>query len=347
MRVPTPQGLWRRLRRFGRRREHAGLVLMYHRIAEGGTDPWGLCVAPDHFAEHLDVLTRTRRLMPLRRLAEAAGRGRLPRGAVAITFDDGYADNEHTARPMLERKDAPATVFVTTGYLGRTCEFWWDELDRIFLQPGTLPETLSLQLGSTTQTWGLDDAAEYRAVEAQRYRDWRTWEAAPTPRHTAYLELWERLYVLSNAEKQDALDALRAWAGSNAVARPSHRILTPAEVVAMGAGGGVAIGAHTVTHPALPTRSASEQRHEIRQSKADLEGLLGRSVVGFAYPHGRHAAATVDEVRHAAFRFACTTEPGLVGASADLLTLPRVQVMDGDGEAFDRALTTWHPAAKS
>jgi peptidoglycan/xylan/chitin deacetylase (PgdA/CDA1 family) len=160
-------------------------------------------------------------------------------------------------------------------------------------------------------------------------------------------ELWERLYVLSNAEKQDALDALRAWAGSNAVARPSHRILTPAEVVAMGAGGGVAIGAHTVTHPALPTRSASEQRHEIRQSKADLEGLLGRSVVGFAYPHGRHAAATVDEVRHAAFRFACTTEPGLVGASADLLTLPRVQVMDGDGEAFDRALTTWHPAAKS
>ena len=105
----------------------------------------------------------------------------------------------------------------------------------------------------------------------------------------------------------------------------------------------IEIGAHTVTHPPLPTRPLDEQREEIRQSKADLERLLCHPVVSFAYPHGRHAAETVAEVRSAGFRVACTTVPEAVTASADPLTLPRMQVVDGDGEAFLRQLTAWQP----
>jgi peptidoglycan/xylan/chitin deacetylase (PgdA/CDA1 family) len=47
-------------------------------------------------------------------------------GAVAITFDDGYADLLANAKPLLERADVPATAFVVAGGLGRP--FWWDEL---------------------------------------------------------------------------------------------------------------------------------------------------------------------------------------------------------------------------
>lgn len=343
MRVPGPRWAWRRLRRIVRRRKPAGLILMYHRVAEGGTDPWGLCVAPRHFDEHLDVLKRTRRLLPLQKLAEAAARDRLPRGAVAITFDDGYADNALVARPLLERHDVPATVFVTTGSLGSDREFWWDELDRIFLQPGTLPRAFYLRLDGTEHAWMLGEAAEYDEAEAARHRGWRVWEAAPTPHHAIYLDLWERLYSLPDAEKQAVLDVLRDWAGIGTAARPSHRSLTPAEVAAMEDGVLIEIGAHTVTHPPLPTRPLDEQREEIRQSKADLERLLAHPVVSFAYPHGRHAPETVAEVRSAGFRVACTTVPEPVTASADPLTLPRMQVMDGDGEAFLRQLTAWQP----
>ena len=69
----------------------------------------------------------------------AVSGGDVPSAGVVVTFDDGYADNFHNAKPLLERYEIPATVFVTTGYLQDQREFWWDELERILLQPGTLP----------------------------------------------------------------------------------------------------------------------------------------------------------------------------------------------------------------
>ena len=41
------------------------LILMYHRIADQPLDPWGTAVSPAHFAEHLEVLCRARRPLPL------------------------------------------------------------------------------------------------------------------------------------------------------------------------------------------------------------------------------------------------------------------------------------------
>jgi peptidoglycan/xylan/chitin deacetylase (PgdA/CDA1 family) len=64
---------------------------------------------------------------------------RAPDRAVLITFDDGYADNVHTALPILARYRLPATLFVPTAYVGQlnrwnprvgydTRHATWDEL---------------------------------------------------------------------------------------------------------------------------------------------------------------------------------------------------------------------------
>ncbi len=111
------------------------IVLLYHRVARTPYDPWELCVTPEHFAEHLEVLRRWRR-MRLDQVRTSRWRIRREEPAVAITFDDGYADNLHEAARLLERFDTPATFFISTGYVGSGREFWWDELERILGEDG-------------------------------------------------------------------------------------------------------------------------------------------------------------------------------------------------------------------
>ena len=109
------------------------MILMYHRIADEPVDPWGLAVSPVHFEEQLQVLRRTRYPLPLTDFVRHLLAGTLPAHAVALTFDDGYADNFFAGKPQLAAADVPATVFLATGYLGRPGEFWWDELARLIL----------------------------------------------------------------------------------------------------------------------------------------------------------------------------------------------------------------------
>ena len=64
---------WRQAARATRSRfDCKALILMYHGVAEVGSDPV-LFVTPQHFAEHLEVLRKHARPMRLRRLAQASG----------------------------------------------------------------------------------------------------------------------------------------------------------------------------------------------------------------------------------------------------------------------------------
>ena len=90
------------------------LAFMYHRVNILRPDPWTTCVSPAHFEQHLQVI----RSLPIR---------------TVITLDDGYADNFENAKPLLEKYDTPALIFVTSGVLDSPYEMWWDELERQFL----------------------------------------------------------------------------------------------------------------------------------------------------------------------------------------------------------------------
>jgi peptidoglycan/xylan/chitin deacetylase (PgdA/CDA1 family) len=96
--------------------EPGGVVLVYHRVVER-EDPLGLSVAPQHFAEHLDVLRTDWEVVPL----EESTR----RGTVAITFDDGYHDNLAAAEQL---DGLPATLFVSTGHVEEQRGFWWEQV---------------------------------------------------------------------------------------------------------------------------------------------------------------------------------------------------------------------------
>jgi peptidoglycan/xylan/chitin deacetylase (PgdA/CDA1 family) len=326
-------------RRLVSRATGAGVVLMYHRVAEVGSDPWSLCVSPRHFEEHLRLLRERFRVVPLSTLLSGSREGGLARRAVAVTFDDGYADSLLAAKPLLERYGVPATVFVTAGQLGASREFWWDELERLLLRPGTLPVALELEAGGRRLERRIDRAERYTHEDYRRHERWTVHSTCdPTPRHALFRVLYMWLFELAPRARQSAIDALREWAGAGAEGRPSHRSLTREELADLASGGLVEIGAHTLTHPALDALPRGEQWAEISGSKALLEALAGRPVTAFAYPHGAFSADTVGLVREAGFAVACSTRYEAVPVDGDPYRVPRVEVRDGDGDSLARSL---------
>ncbi len=87
---------------------------------------------PEGFAEHLDWLRVSCDVVPLAALT--AGPNRAGRPQVALTFDDGYADNHHYAFPLLAARRLPATFFVTVGFLERDPAVM-ERLSRIWQTP--------------------------------------------------------------------------------------------------------------------------------------------------------------------------------------------------------------------
>jgi peptidoglycan/xylan/chitin deacetylase (PgdA/CDA1 family) len=114
------------LRRLFRSSWPRAVVLVYHRVAETQDDPYGQAVRPETFARHLELLAREHPIRPLRDLVER----RYEDGTVAITFDDGYADNLSEALPLMAKMPAkmPVTVFVTVDPVLEGGRFWWDEI---------------------------------------------------------------------------------------------------------------------------------------------------------------------------------------------------------------------------
>lgn len=121
-------------------------VLTYHAV-----DPnWGspLAVAPARFSAHCAWLCRRRRVIELADAVSTVSRhGRLPRGTVALTFDDGFENLFHHAFPVLRREGMPATVFLVAQTLapdGHAVD-WVDEPPRFPLTTLKLDQVLEMQ----------------------------------------------------------------------------------------------------------------------------------------------------------------------------------------------------------
>lgn len=305
------------LRRHRPRRSQPAII-MYHRIDVPRRDPWNLSVTPENFRTQLRLLRRGRQLLPLDEFARLLGEDKLPRRAVAITFDDGYRDNLINGAPALAEFDAPATFFLATGPMRQQRGYWWDELAAMVLDAPALQgqvrigwEDVPIRLGAPEPD---DRSATWRAARPPR-----------TSRESLYFRLWSLIRPLPPEEAERAMTELRAV--FPAVADERDAPMTHSEVCALLSSAPVSLACHTVDHPDLPRIAPEIARAQILRNKAEVEALTGRTVDGFAYPYGRYNEDVVALVEEAGFTHACTSTNTPL-SRCNPLTLPRITAKD-------------------
>lgn len=282
-------------------------ILIFHRV-HASPDP----LFPDEVCAHrFDAICSWVRswchVLPLDEAVQRLAQGSLPPRALSITFDDGYADNQQVALPILRRHGLTATFFIATGFIdgGR---MWNDTLiESIRRAPGT-----SLDLGDIDglQSLGrvsLDGIAQRRAtiasvIGAAKYLD--------APRRDA---LVQRLASKSGAEL------------------PQDLMMSSDQVRSLRRAG-MQLGAHTVNHPILARIGPETARDEIARGRESLQAMIDAPVELFAYPNGKpgqdYGAEHVDIVRRLGFRAAVSTAWGSSTRASDPLQLARFTPWD-------------------
>jgi peptidoglycan/xylan/chitin deacetylase (PgdA/CDA1 family) len=271
-------------------------VLYYHRVLphraaqDDAVEP-GMYVTPESFAKQLDWLTAHFEVIPLHEVVDRLSRAApLPRGACAISFDDGWRDNFEFALPQLKARGLPATVFVVTERIATRGAFWPDEVSRRWSSADPARRS------SWCESAGLDPT-----VGLESMLDW--------------------LKSLREAERAEVLEAILD-AGSQAGSE--RRELLDWDEIDRLSSAGISVESHGATHAILTGIDEPEAADELRRSRAQLrERGHGRHGL-LAYPSGGWNRRVAQLAADHGYRAAFSTERGLAGPGNDPFALPRL-----------------------
>lgn len=311
----------------------ACVVLVYHRIAERAIDPHLQCVPVERFDEHMATLSADFSPISGQELAaHLLGHRKLPSRAVVVTFDDGYADNVTAALPVLQRHRVPATVFVSSGFLGGQHRMWVDELDELVLGAAELPEQLVVP-GATFEL----PSGSYGPVEAA----WDITKPAGDARTRTYLALAQLLKTADALGRESILAALREQIDPAESLDAPGTAMSVEQLRALAEDPLVTVGSHTVHHLRLASLAQHVQHAEVVCDKEALEGVLGKPVELYSYPYGGRqdiGEEAVAIVRDAGFKAGFATHYGAATPWTDRLRVPRISVSGSSAEELTQTI---------
>jgi peptidoglycan/xylan/chitin deacetylase (PgdA/CDA1 family) len=163
----------------------------------------------------------------------------------------------------------------------------------------------------------------YQAISFQDVKDW--YEGKPLPEKPILLTLddgYRDNYSAAFPILKELNMKATIFMTTGNFTKPNF--LSEEMVKEMAASGWIEFGAHTVHHYDLTKQPPDVHEQEVKQSKADLERLLGVPILAFAYPYGNFTDKTIEYVKQAGYEFAVTSYEALADIRRDVLLLDRI-----------------------
>ena len=262
-------------------------ILIYHRVCPKN-DNWSLePLSPESFETQMKYFAQNYEILSLDKLVQFTKSGKsFPKKAIVVTFDDGYKDNYLYAYPVLRKYNIPATIFLTTGYIGARELFWWDKVAYI------------IEHNTSIKRLNLNDLGSY-SLETELYKN------------RARSIICEKLTKLGDDKKNSIIEKLLDIFQVKIPPDVAETLILSWKEVSEMDRSGITFGAHSVNHPILINMSLRQSKNEIIQSKQDIEEKLGKEVTAFSYPNGNFNSEIVELVRKSGFTCAVSVYPGM------------------------------------
>lgn len=280
------------------------IILSYHRVADDYFRPQ-MAVPPAVFEKQMNFIRENFKVISLdEALPFLRGESPLKEDVAVITFDDGYRDNYTQAFPVLKKYSLPATIFLTTDFIGTNRRLWWDEIDFLLEKEngGVPPDIYPKEVEKCLLE-----------IEAKEGKD----------RKRAINKLISILRNMIKSVKEEVMDNIRA-AREKPGAAFDRIMLSWGEVAEMRRKG-ISFGAHTRSHIILTEVPIERATKEIVESKAAIEARLKEPVIHFAYPSGE-VEYNIQELVKDNFQSACSTKAGGNNSQCDLFALKRIGI---------------------
>jgi len=316
--VGLTQGLVRLQILFKADKSNTFRILNYHRVNDLN-DPFTIdSVSPTDFENQMRYIARHYQIMPLSEIHDCITRRQaLPGQCLAITFDDGYADNYTFAYPILQKYKLTATIFLTAGCVESRMPLWFDQV---------------LSALKTTSR------KKFACPLTEKVFDIQT---SALKLHAAHFMLHELKKADNDQRKKSVSDVLSELGVSPPqMLHNSARLLTWPQIMEMG-NNSITFGSHTMTHPILSGLPAADLDWELTASRRIIEEKLGREVYFFAYPNGKKIdfdEQVAKAVKKAGYKAAVTTEPDINTPATEHYTWGRYRPWQNQVEHFSLAL---------
>jgi peptidoglycan/xylan/chitin deacetylase (PgdA/CDA1 family) len=234
----------------------------------------------------------------------------------AITFDDGWHDNYQYAYPILKRYGIPATVFLTTDFIGTRRWFWPERLGFLLAQYYERHVTAD-QLAALRSLWNQFGLRQDSLIKSDG-----------SPARTLVCERLDRAIEACKELQQSAIERLiQESQNILEVETPETRLLMNWEEASEMSQDNFTFGSHSCTHRIMTRLSHEEAKAELVQSREALLRNQVKYTPVFCYPNGNYSASLQTLAREAgysaavSYRFGCEN-----GSPLDLFALRRIGI---------------------